>query len=895
MSIFDRFKDIANFLNTRPEARTPEQEKVGEDIEGAAKTAQDVAESRLEGVSDEEARSLSDLVRDFFSSDEKGIKEFRDKNKEQIAKDKKLIGNILGKSPVGAVRDFVIKQAVKNYGPQVADLASGFISQLTQPDAPKGGGQFEFMGTVYTDKDYFDAGRVEQPNEGLYGIDQGRSSVSNIKAFINLLPDDYSKTPVQVYNDFRQIKKNYPNTPFADFYDPSSLKTSGLEYQLLVANRERPDRPVTKADLLALTETGGDLDPNVVKTRFNRGESNVSNIGSTIKKVDEALEQLAGFSTNRYVGEYFPELQQYLLDVRGALVTEQDRLRAGDRGDFTADEMASYDNALYNEFTNRVGGVVAKLKNEPPLSFEQRGPRGDETSVAVTNYQNVINETINQLQNNVLTALSPQGTGDTFPTGDRKPSYESMSVMGTKNYDVQAVSVKPRESLGENVAQGTHYSGELKGPNRLDAFHYRTGMLEGDNGPVNYLIEVQSDHEERMRKANTSYDPSVGIKLYELVDKNIAYANEKLPAIENFYKIDDSEKEKLDAIRSRLRYDPNGDLGEIFAYQNKEDPEDVYVLGPDGFMQNKDGRRFGDETNFDTSQYKQFKNVRDLEFIPAGSPVMKTIVGMYFDGPAVMTDNIPAANVEKYLEKNTRADEILKFMKKNNEFRQDLFKQDKMNLENKEDALSKTVPFAATPVQYAEKAIYEFIQDSIAQGIDKVSWVPGEVSIQIQFDRNAPFNQYSDHDTAFRSHHNQKQSQGMFDFYGSSKQTKDNNMYRAAEKVVDKIEKIGTRLYGEDFVAPKLYEQGAQDENGRYYSPVDQSYWEGVSDIDGKANPGVREGWAFIDLKPMLDSIKEEDRQEAVQEILGNYVERKRGGQIESPSLLSLNEVINGR
>ena len=31
------------------------------------------------------------------------------------------------------------------------------------------------------------------------------------------------------------------------------------------------------------------------------------------------------------------------------------------------------------------------------------------------------------------------------------------------------------------------------------------------------------------------------------------------------------------------------------------------------------------------------------------------------------------------------------------------------------------------------------------------------------------------------------------------------------------------------------------------------------------------------------------------QEILGSYVERKRGGQIESPSLVSLNEVINGR
>lgn len=881
MSIFDRFRDIANFLNTRPEARTKEQEQVGTDLEEASKTAQDIAESRLEGVTDEEARSLSDLVRDFFSSDEKGIKEFRDKNKEQIAKDKKLIGNILGKSPVGAVRDFVIKQAVKNYGPQVADLASGFIAQLTQPDAPKGGGQFEFMGTVYTDKDYFDAGRVEQSAGGLYNIDQGRSSVSNIKAFINLLPDDYAKTPSQVYNDFRQIKKNYPNTPFADFYDPSALKTSGLEYQLLIANKERPDTPVTKADLLALTETGGALDSNVVKTRFNRGtDRGMSEIGQTLKKVNEALEQLGGYANSQYVYKYFPDLQRYLLDVRDAIIVEKDRLRAGDRQDFTPQEVEQYGAALSNEFGKRLDQVVNQLREERPLGADPE------------NYLNVINEIASSMNANIKDALVPPSQG-LLPTGERNPTYENMSVMGTKNYDVQAVTVAPREALGENVASGTHYSGDLKGPNRLDAFHYRTGMLEGDNGPVNYLIEVQSDHEERMRKSNTSYDPSLGLKLEELVNKNMQYAQEKLPDIERFYKINENEKEKLDAIMRTLRYRSDDDRGEVFALQSKGDPEDVYVRAPDGLMKNLDGRIF-DSNELDTQNYKQFKNTKDLEFIPAGSPVMKTIVNMYFDGPAVMTDNIPAANVEKYLEKNTRADEILKFMKKQNEFRQDLYKQDRINLENREESLSRTVPFAASPIQYAEKAIYEFIQDSVKQGIDKVAWVPGEVSIQIQFDRNAPSNQYSDHDSAFRSHHNQKQSQGMFDFYGSSKQTKDNNMYRAAEKVIDKIEKIGTRLYGEDFVAPKLYEQGAQDEQGRYYSPIDETYWAGKSDIDGKANPGVREGWGFIDLKPMLDSIKEEDRQEAVQEILGNYVERKRGGQIESPSLLSLDEVING-
>ncbi len=882
MSIFDRFRDIASFLNTRPEERTTEQEKVGQDIEGAAKTAQDIAESRLEGTTDEEARGLADLVRDFFSSDEKGIKQFREKNKDQIAKDKKLVGNILKKTPAGIVKDFVIKQAVNRYGPQIADIASGFIAQLTEPEAPKGGGQFDFMGTLYTDKDYFDAGRVEQSSGGLYSIDQGRSSVSNIKAFVNLLPEDYAKTPTQVYNDFRQIKKNYPNTPFSDFYDPSALKTSGLEYQLLIANRERPDTPITKADLLSLTESGGALDPNVIKTRYNRGsDRGVSEISQVQKKVTEALEQLGGYSNSRYVGKYFPELQKYLLDVSDALVVERDRLRAGDREDFTPQEIEQYGAALSAEFGNRLDQVVNQLREERPLGADPE------------NYLNVINEIASNMNANVKDALVPPSQG-ILPTGERTPTYENMSVMGTKNYDVQAVTVAPRESLGENLASGTHYSGDLKGANRTDAFHYRTGMIEGDNGPVNYLIEVQSDHEERIRKSNTSYDPSLGIKLEELTNKNLEYAENKLPAIENFYKINEGEKEILDKIMEMTRYDADMGRGRVYALQNKENPSDVLVRTPEGNFANENGEVTAEE-DISFNNYKVFKNDRNMEFIPAGSPVMKTLIKAYIGGPAVMTDNIPAANVESYLERNTRADEILKFLKKQNEFREDLFKQDRIQRENSENALSKTVPYSTSPQAYAEKAIYEFIQDSIKQGVDQVAWVPGEVSIQIQFDRNNPRSGYVDHDTALSTHHNEKQSQGMFDFYGSSKQPTDNHMYRAAEKVVDKIDKIGTRLYGDSFVAPKVYEQGAKNEEGRFISPVDVSYWSGKSNIDGKANPGVEEGWGFIDLKPMLESIREEDKQEVVQEILGNYVERKRGGQIESPSLLSLNEVINGR
>ena len=117
-----------------------------------------------------------------------------------------------------------------------------------------------------------------------------------------------------------------------------------------------------------------------------------------------------------------------------------------------------------------------------------------------------------------------------------------------------------------------------------------------------------------------------------------------------------------------------------------------------------------------------------------------------------------------------------------------------------------------------------------------------------------------------------------------------------AEVVVDKISKIGTRIYGEDFVAPKVYEQGAKNEAGQFINPIDATYFtKNTNDYNrGEVMPGITQGWGFIDLKPMLDSIKGENKNEIVQQILGNYVERKRGGQIESPSLLSLDEVING-
>ena len=505
MSIFDRFKDIVSFLNTRPESRTEEQEKIGEELSEAEKTAKDIAESRLEGVTDEEASNFLDTIRDFLNSDQNNINEFKKKNADQIAKDKALFKKFTRLNPVGMVKDFLLKKAIQTYGPAVQEIATKFIAGLEDPDA-KTGDQFEFMGTVYTDQDYLEAGRLTKTEaqlsneDKLYALDQNRGGVSNLKAYISLLPDDYAKLPTQVYNDLRQIKKNHPNTPFADFYDPAGVKTSGLEFILLRANKQNPDTPISKADLLGLIEEDGALDPKVRKTRFNRGEvMDELRMNRVLKNINESIEQMANYSNDQYIYKYYPELQQYLFDVRDAVQLEKDKLRDNIRpDDFSADEAKTYTDALANEFKlkiRQVGEELIKPENIP-LRFQT-------SEEGMFTYNTLIESLLRNLGNNVLTPLLPEQSSD-FPTGEREPTYSNMSVTGTTNYDVHGVVGLPRDAINEKLRTDTHYRGDLVFPNFNDYFHFRTGMLEGNNGPVNYFIEVQSDHEEQIRKANLS-------------------------------------------------------------------------------------------------------------------------------------------------------------------------------------------------------------------------------------------------------------------------------------------------------------------------------------------------------------------------------------------------------
>ena len=865
MSIFDRFKDIANFLSTRPEARTPEQEKVGEDIEGAAKTAQDIAESRLEGVSDEEARGLSDLVRDFFSSDEKGIKEFRDKNKEQIAKDKKLVGNILGKTPVGAVRDFVVKQAVKNYGPQIAETASNFLKTF-QPEEKRSDNQFEFYGTIYDLKDFFEAGRVNYDTGG-YEIDKNRNRVSPIKAFVNLLPDDYSKSPAEVYNDFRQIKQKFPNTPFADFFSMAELKESGLEFALLDAMRADKERggglKVTKGTLL--NDIGGEeLDPFTKKVRYARDDTQkMSNKELFTKRLKELNDQFANLYDSTFLREgVLFDMQK---DIDSLIEMTNQSFEGRDMSDEKYLELLTAANQNYQDMAARfrkekaqkVFGMSyedAAIQHAKNLE-EQKNPimQFSTTLLGPISRFNNFNRAFGILSQKINETLDIPETNEgllDFMTGANAPSYRSTGPNNLKNYDVQAITIVPRTDsiLGENTKDSTHFNNSWSGGQQMDAFHYRTGTLTDPKGvDYNVLVEVQSDQEGPIRKQNRYYDPALTIQSQNLAAEINDFTENNIPRLQELYKLNPNEIAK--------------------------------TIDLTGIM--KDG---------------------DLFLSASSDQIKQEIDRLYGDEPARMIDNIPEANRENYLANNTRADEIFKYMKKLNKYVENQYRFKKIENENQPGRISKTIPYVSTgPLGYAEEAIYQYVLDSIRTGIDKVTWVPGEHAAQIQLggDRVPRGDEFTNEETTLNALGNSSRAKGMFAFYGSIDNPKNNTMYKAANNVVGKLTKLGQQIYGDDFVPPKLYEQGAKTEEGQFYNTLDASTFATDRNYPDAYIPNNPEGWGFIDLTPTIEYLKDKNydkpRVELDEGLLQNYVTRKRGGQIESPSLLSLDEVINGR
>ena len=862
MSIFDRLKDIVSFLETRPESRTPEQEQIGEELSEAEKTTRDIAESRLEGVSDEEARDLSDLIRDFFKSDEQGIKKFREKNKDQIAKDKKLVSNILKRTPVGALRDFVVRTAVNKYGPQIAETASTFLSSFLPED--KKTSQFEFMGTIYDINDFFEAGRVDFTGEKNYEIDKDRRRVSALRAYVNLLPDDFQKNAGQLYTDLRQAKSLYQNTPFGDFLSAAELKESGLE-SILLGNK---DRVFTKQELVDILNNPG-VDSQVTKVRYARDDENaLSNAQLYMKNLGEFNDQLMNLYDRRFLREGVLKPMQD--DIAEILQLTNQQFLENEMSKEKYVELISAANQNFKE-------MAANFRNQKAqknfgMSYEALQLKFLEDSATIqkgindpqynTAYRDIMLFKSFEKQFDVLNQIIDQNL-EVPASGDAQdqnllsflersgPSYRTTGPAGLENYDVQGITVALREgALGESGKASTHFSNSWTDTKSHDTFHYRTGVLTDPSGvKYNTLVEVQSDDEGLIRREGQYYDPSLKIQSQRIQQEITDFANNDLINFKRIFKVTPDESSEINDI--------------LAAAQRGSDV-----------------------------------------FVPASSNMVKEAIFDQFGGrEATMIDNIPEANRENYLNNNDRAAELFKYAKKLNKYLENIYRDDKISRENQEGKVSKTLPYVSTgPLGYAEESIYQFVLDSITTGVDKVQWIPGEHSAQIQLGgQNNPTGgvDFSSAETTlaqFNDERSVKRAQGHLNFYGSDENPTNNTMYKAATNVVDKINKLGQQIYGEDFVPPVLYEQGAKNDQGEFFN----TYVVNPDELRDKGGyiSNVKQGWGFIDLAPTIEYLKSKNYDNPSKEfdegLLQNYISRKSGGQVWSSSLVSLDEVING-
>tara|TARA_R100000426_G_scaffold14614_2_gene13945 strand:+ start:2992 stop:5598 length:2607 start_codon:yes stop_codon:yes gene_type:complete len=868
MSIFDRLKDIVSFLDTRPESRTPEQETIGEDIEGAAKTAEDAAASRLDGVSESEANSFIDTIRDFVNSDQKNIDEFRKKNKDKIARDKALFKKFTKLHPIKIVKDFLVDRAVRTYGPQITDVVTQYIKSFEPQD--KKTSQFEFMGTIYDLNDFFEAGRVDFTGEKSYEIDKDRRRVSALKAYINLLPDDFEKNAGQLYTDLRQAKSLYRNTPFGDFLSAAELKESGLE-SILLGNK---DRVFTKQELVDILNNPG-LDSQVTKVRYARDDENrLSNAQLYIKSLKELNDQLTNLYDRRFLREgVLMPMQDDLLNIiqltNQQFITEQ--VGGNEMSNERYIQLISAANQNFKE-------MAAKFRDEKAqknfgmnykslqLKYLEDEARINDLPLGSSEYNeayrdiqlfksfdkqfDILNQVIDQnlevpasgdaQDQNLLSFLERSG-----------PSYRTTGPAGLENYDVQGITVAMREgALGESGKASTHFDGSWTDTKSHDTFHYRTGVLTDPSGvKYNTLIEVQSDDEGLIRRENQYYDPSLKIQQDRIQQEITDFANNDLINFKRIFKVTPNESSAI---------------------------VDILATAQRG---------------------------SDV-FVPASSDIVKEAIFDQFGGQeATMIDNIPEANRENYLNNNDRAAELFKYAKKLNKYLENLYRDDKISRENQEGKVSKTLPYVATgPLGYAEESIYQFVLDSIRTGVDKVQWIPGEHSAQIQLGgQNNPTGgvDFSSAETTlaqFNDERSQKRAQGHLNFYGSDENPTNNTMYKAATNVVDKINKLGQQIYGEDFVPPVLYEQGAKNDQGEFFN----TYVVNPDDLRDKSGyiSNVKQGWGFIDLAPTIEYLKSKNYDNPSKEfdegLLQNYISRKSGGQVWSSSLLSLDEVING-
>tara|TARA_R100001509_G_scaffold32004_1_gene16992 strand:+ start:11229 stop:13673 length:2445 start_codon:yes stop_codon:yes gene_type:complete len=777
----------------------------------------DMAENRIEGVSEDEARSLGETIRDFFSSKNK-MEEFREKNKAKIEADKKLIGKILNSTPAGQVRKFITKAIVKNYGPQFMDMTENFFKNIlpiedksvpTQINWADSLSNQPYQNKAYNNDQYLEAGA---------GID---TNFSNIRAYLNMLPDNQQISTKDLLGELRRLgTEKYNETPFGKFYNPAELRESGFEYSLLQMLNKDPNAAMTTTEYINMFNK---TDP---KTSFKGFESRLSTQDNLLQNYRVGLENLEAQRGGT------KEFNQFKFSLTSDLQNQFEKLNETlrglpedvDKGEFVGKMIKDAGKPIYEQIKANTKQI--KRLKQGILPFNRAGRARDIAYL----------ETQNQELQQLLSAVMDMGGNTGFQTATQaylSAGQSSYSLGGGRNYTVKGITFQPRDVPGfsEKFKSSTHFA---KNFGAMDTFHVRSADYKDISGLDTTIIqEVQSDQEEPRRKEKSVQDPSADLKINTLMKEIEDYtANSVLPEME------------------KRNIEP-GILAEI---------ETLYA-----------------------EMMKEFRqNVQEAEGKIVNLPSFDKYINEF----------LARSELEGIIT-NDRRKEIYRFYKRIKPLYS--LKNQLYNLEQKSGGdYSAIMPFVSNPQLYAEQAIWQTSLDSLKRGVNFLSWLPGEVQTQVQHGSSSV--DFSNTEEVLAQYG--KQAQGHFNFYGSAKNPENNTMYKAAENVIKKYDKMAEILGWENYESPKLYAQGNEFFNlqgdqfgtGNQY---DQQPMLSNNQVRGKV-PSLKTGYGFIDFTPMINSLtdKQKERLETIN--LNNFPSYKQGGQVDSPSLVSLEEVING-
>ena len=666
-----------------------------------------------------------------------------------------------------------------------------------------------YQNKAYNNDQYLDAGA---------SLD---SNFSNIRAYLNMLPDNQQISTKDLLGELRRLgTEKYNETPFGKFYNPAELRESGFEYSLLQMLNKDPNAAMTTTEYINMFNK---TDP---KTSFKGFESRLSTQDNLLQNYRVGLENL---EAQRGGTKEFNQLKFSLTtDLQNQFEKLNETLRNlpedVDKGEFVGNMIKDAGKPIYDQIKKNTK-QIRKLR-QGILPFNRAARNRDLA------YLNTQNQELQQL----LSAVMDMGGNTGFQTATQaylSAGQSSYSLGGGRNYSVKGITFQPRDVPGfsEKFKSSTHFSSNFGG---LDTFHVRSADYKDISGLDTTIIqEVQSDQEEDRRKLKSVQDPSADLKINTVMKEIEDYtANSVLPEME------------------KRNIEP-GILAEI---------ETLYA-----------------------EMMKEFRqNVQEAEGKIVNLPSFDKYINEF----------LAKSELEGIIT-NDRRNQIYRFYKRIKPLYS--LKNQLYNLEQKSGGdYSAIMPFVSNPQLYAEQAIWQTSLDSLKRGVNFLSWLPGEVQTQVQHGSSSV--DFSNTEEVLAKYG--KQAQGHFNFYGSAKNPENNTMYKAAENVIKKYDNMAEILGWENYESPKLYAQGNEFFNlqgdqfgtGNQY---DQQPMLSNNQVRGKV-PSIKTGYGFIDFTPMINSLTDKQKERLGTINLNNFPSYKQGGQVDSPSLVSLEEVING-